>query len=396
MACLLKAPSADWKGVVVFTTPERDQVIAKSAETRSAIEALKKRFVIGLHHNWHDYSFRYDPLFDFSMAGDDDLQEVDGRPFPRIPLDACNFAPPCFAPSTGKKFWDVLCISRAVSFKNIPDIFATIRSLYDAGHKLRVLYLCPVPVSTASAKSKTDLLDIRARFEALFPSDERRRFTLMTMDFDYPFPLDLETLAFFYAGSRVFLHQAAEERRVRVAGYSWASGLPVIAHDGTASLLSAERRQPPFYYNIANPGGAPAAILAALAQAGSADLSPARADVASVETRAKLIELLRALYAQLGVRFADTATALEELDIRLGRHHATNSQLVGPNHLPLRVMDFVGFLGETSDEAFATWMQRADPEAEIAAQSPLSLRRAVTAAPVNDPARQGLFRRLFR
>ena len=43
---------------------------------RAAIEAIKDRYLIGLHHNWHDWEFRYDPLFDFSMAGEGDLREV--------------------------------------------------------------------------------------------------------------------------------------------------------------------------------------------------------------------------------------------------------------------------------------------------------------------------------
>src|SRR3954468_22280128 len=117
MACLLKAPEGSLKGCVVFTTQERDLVISKSAELRAFVEVLKQRYVIGLHHNWHDHQFHYDPLFDFSMAGEGDLVGADGKGFARVPMDACTFAPSCYSAPRGEPFWDILYVARAVAFK---------------------------------------------------------------------------------------------------------------------------------------------------------------------------------------------------------------------------------------------------------------------------------------
>src|SRR5438445_662701 len=111
MATILKAPSGSSRGVVVLTTPERDRVIFEQPDARTALEGLKARWVVGLHHNWHDWEFRYEPVFDFSMAGDGDLVEVDGRDVPLVELDACNFVPPYFSPG-GEDFWDVLYVAR--------------------------------------------------------------------------------------------------------------------------------------------------------------------------------------------------------------------------------------------------------------------------------------------
>lgn len=105
MACLIKAPSEGSKGVVVFTTQERDRVIRPDRQFAERVAALKDRWLIGLHHNWHDYAFTYDPLYDFSMAGEEDLREVNGREFPLIPLDACNFVPSYFSPARSDRFW---------------------------------------------------------------------------------------------------------------------------------------------------------------------------------------------------------------------------------------------------------------------------------------------------
>ena len=181
-----------------FTTPERDHLIRRTRRCGLPWRNSKSRYFVGLHHNWHDHDFAHDPLFDFSLAGDDDLIERDGKPFDRIGLDACNFAPDCFVSRPGsEKFWDVLCTSRAVFFKGLPEFFQAIRTIYNSGRLIRVLHLCPVPPAN---KEGTVLHDIRQRFEAMFSPEERRFFTLMTMEWDNPFPLDIETLGVLLSG----------------------------------------------------------------------------------------------------------------------------------------------------------------------------------------------------
>ncbi len=263
MACLIRAPDTAGKGCVSFTTPERDQVILKDQAARAAVQALKRRYLVGLHHNWHDHDFAYDPLFDFSLAGDGDLIERNGRAFPRVALDACNFAPSCFAPrGQGEEpFWDVLNVSRAVFFKGIPEFFQAIRAIYDRGRYIRVLHLCPVPKPDEAG---TALHDIRQRYEAVFAPHERRFFNLMTMDWDYPFPLDLETLAFFYRASRVYVHSAQDERRCRVAAYAWASGIPVVARENVASIVPPALRRRPFWFAFDRADELADAIIAAI------------------------------------------------------------------------------------------------------------------------------------
>jgi len=145
MACILKVPSKHSKGVVTFTTQERDNVILKDTALGEGIESLKSDWLIGLHHNWHDYYFHYNPLFDFSMAGEGDLKEINNVKFRLLKMDACNFSPACFYPGGTEKFWDILYVARAVTFKNIPEFIEIIRHLYDAAMRCRVLLICAVP-----------------------------------------------------------------------------------------------------------------------------------------------------------------------------------------------------------------------------------------------------------
>src|SRR3954467_1349603 len=167
MACLLKAPEPSAKGVLVFTTQERDNVIGDDDELRASIESLKDRWVVGLHHNWHDHDFKRDPLFDFSMAGEGDLI---GDPVPLLTLDACNFVPPEFTPG-GEKFWDLLYVARPVFFKGFDRFLDSVRRLYDGGRRDRILCLCPVPPYDP-ANAETVMYDIEQVYEQRFTREE--------------------------------------------------------------------------------------------------------------------------------------------------------------------------------------------------------------------------------
>jgi glycosyltransferase involved in cell wall biosynthesis len=362
MACLIKAPDSSGKGCVSFTTPERDQFIKDDPRTRAAVEALKSQYMIGLHHNWHDHDFVYDPLFDFSMAGDGDLIERDNRPFERINIDACNFAPSFFGSAPGNAaYWDVLNVSRAVNFKGIPEFLQAIRTIYDRGRSIRVLYLCPVPPADQGG---TTLHDIRQRFEALFSPAERQLFNLITMEWDYPFPLDLETLAFFYRSSRVYVHPAPEERRCRTAAYAWAGRIPVVAGANVASILPLNVRRAPFLYEFDGADGMADAILRAIDQAGDDPLwDEVAAEFSAASSGVRLTAFLDRLAGVRGQKMSAQPINVTQLDIRLGRHHMN---VPGGNGLPQNVRSFCDALGRMRDSELAPIARTEDPESRIA------------------------------
>ncbi|CAN7315905.1 hypothetical protein LJR220_002780 [Bradyrhizobium sp. LjRoot220] len=344
-----------------FTTPERDHLI-KDAAVRAAVEKLKARFFIGLHHNWHDHDFAYDPLFDFSMAGDDDLIEREGKPFERIGLDACNFAPASFAPRPGgEKFWDVISTSRAVFFKGLPEFLQAIRTIYDSGRLIRVLHLCPVP---AANKEGTVLHDIRQRFEAMFSPEERRFFNLMTMEWDNPFPLDLETLAFFYRSSRIYVHSAPSERRARAGAYAWATGMPMVSRDNVASILPKQLRRPPFFFEYDEPAQMSQAILTALDGKTDDPEWKAVADEFRIGPSTQRLEIaLRALATRRGESLSSQNIHSLGFDIRLGRHHGIGG---GANQVDQPLGEFCRLLLNMSDAELATVAECREPELEMA------------------------------
>jgi hypothetical protein len=361
MACLIKIPDETGKGCLSFTTPERDQVIARDGDLRAAIERLKDRFVIGLHHNWHDHSFAYDPLFDFSMAGDGDLVEANGVTFPRVPIDACNFSPDCFRFPRSEPFWDVITVARAVAFKGIPEFLNAIRQIYDRGERIRVLALCPVP---PAERGGSTLHDIRQRYEALFDPHERHLFTLMTMEWDYPFPLDLETLAFFYRASRIFVHSAPEERRCRTAAYAWACKMPVVAGENVASILPRDCRREPFWFRCDDSNLLADAILRAHKRpSDDSAWAAVEGEFDSGESARRLCEFLDQLAMDRGAAMSRNSVNVSRLDIRLGRHHLEYS---GPNFVRQDLQALVAYVGAAPYADLRTAIEDVDPELAIA------------------------------
>jgi hypothetical protein len=382
MACLLKTPGTSEKGVLVFTTQERDNVIAADSGLRDAIESLKERWAVGLHHNWHDHEFRRDPLFDFSMAGQGDLV---GDPVPLVTLDACNFVPPEFRPG-GKPFWDLLYVARPVFFKGLDHFLDAVRALFDSGRRDRVLCVCAMPPYDPAEKA-TVFYGLEDAYLERFSRDERQLFTLLTLRYDYPFPLDLPTLAYLYRSSRVFAHFAPDERRCRVAGYAWAAGLPVVGTQAVGSLLPADLRTPPAFREVQSAAGYANQIAAALDAPPDPPAHAAAAEYFAQPSAVRaLCDQLDALFPGDGLGDA-SAYSTSDLGIRLGRHHGLSS---GPNRVPMSVAELVALLDSNEDDVVDVLASHADPEVALAE------RAGGTAGAVPGPATASRLSRLGR
>ena len=339
MACLLKCPVGEAKGFITFTTQERDFQIKKDPSLRRKILSMKDRWYFGLHHNWHDFNFVYDELFDFSMAGDGDLIEVSNKKFSRISIDACNFVPPIFFKEGQEKFWDILYVARAVNFKRIPEFFKIIKNLYSSEILLRVLFICPIPPYNPKDKKST-FYDIRKEYDRIFTEDEKNSFTLLTMDYRYPFPFDLDSLSFFYRSSKIFVHTADDERRCRVAAYAWSSGLPVVGMDCVGSLLPEKLRRPPYFYEAKSHADFESNIIKALDNLNSLAWIDAeiKREFLESDSCARLIKELDKFVSERREPFCDEGLFEKNLSIRLGRHH---NGIAGPNSIAIKLDKFL-------------------------------------------------------
>lgn len=326
MACLLRLPDQSSKGVVTFTTQEHF-FLKNNPEYRRKFDWIRSRYLVGLHFNWHDFSFQKELDYDFLMAGENDLIDKSSRRVETLNLDACNFSPACMDFGTGEKHWDILYVARGVFFKGIESFFDCIRTLYDSGHRYRVLFLCPAPPENLS-----DTEALIRHYESLFKPEERKLFNFLVLRENYPFFFDLPTLAHFYKASRVFVHTADQERRCRVAAYAFCCGLPVVGMECVGSILSPEAREK-IFFEVASQKEFPAEVVKALnSNLSGDDFSAARRELSEVYA-------VDALKSRLGV--SDGHWFTRHLDIRLGRHHGFGP---GPNSLPYTLSSFMEML----------------------------------------------------
>jgi hypothetical protein len=249
VVCFLKNPSSNHKGVVVFTTQELNW-INNDKKSQLKLKFLKDSWIFGIHHNWHNFKFKKNDLFDFEMAGKGDLIEINKKPINLIPMDCCNFPPKFFNYENKDKYWDILCIIRPVFFKRILFFFELVRKLYDSGKKYRVLCISPfsnnfLPKFNIYEYDYRYILNI---FNKKFSSDEKKLFNFVTPNYNKSFPFDLETLSFFYKKSKIFLHTSNIERRPRINSYAHKTGIPVVCSKESSFIVPNHFRKEPFLY----------------------------------------------------------------------------------------------------------------------------------------------------
>lgn len=314
MACIVKTPQNASKGVLVITDWEYRDLVRENPAMRTRLESLRRRWLIAVHANSAiRQSYAVDSLVDVFIAGPGDIAATGPEPLPQIAMDCSNFSPAFFAPTGQDKFWDILFVSRNQPFKSLDRLFDIVRATFDQ-EPLRVLAI--IAHSGLDDLAASEPLKL---YQEKFSARERKLFTLLTPWIDYPFSLDLPTLAQFYHNARLFLHTAAAERHPRVVGYAWAAGLPVVAPQSAAALLPPEMARPPGFFSYDSVDEAVRQIRRALTVR-PLPSTYSQFHLAPFQTERFKAEI-QALYARHGQAFCDTGWQLDDLDIRLARHH---------------------------------------------------------------------------
>jgi hypothetical protein len=213
------------------------------------------------------------------------------------------------------------------------------------------------------AEEATVFFGLEDAYLERFSREERQLFTLLTIRRDYPFPLDLPTLAHLYRSSRAFAHFAPDERRCRVAAYAWATGLPVVGTDAVGSLLRAPIRVPPAFRQVHDAGEYADRIAEAIDEPGD---PAAHAQAAEYFSPASVVGALR---GQLDALFPGSGLGRPEgysttgLGIRLGRHHGLSS---GPNRVPMSVPQLAAALAADDGHVARLVASVDDPELALA------------------------------
>ena len=244
MACIIKIPSDTSKGIITFTTIERDNFILDNSQAIKNLNFLKKKWLIGIHHNWHDFNFRYNNIFDFHFAGKNDLIEIENKNFLSSDFDCCNFIPDYFRFNNQNKTWDILFVGRPAYFKRLDKFYDLIRELYD--NKINLKVLCIVWKSKKKLINNYEFNDFYKVYLKRFSKKERNFFNVISLNHDRPF--NLNTLSKYYKKSRVYIHTSDVERRSRTTAYALKGGMPVVCMEPIASIANKKYKSQPFIY----------------------------------------------------------------------------------------------------------------------------------------------------
>jgi len=240
-----------------------------------------------------------------------------------------------------------------------------VKELYNQGFKYRVLLISPIPDECKQKNySPTVYCRIREDYDKIFTEEEKSLFTLLTTDYRNPFPFDIPTVSQFYKLSKVFVHSADEERRCRVAGYAWACGMPVVSMESVASLMLKEKQKKPFCYIAKNYDEFPSLIEEAITFVDSDKynktiMKDAIEETSEYFTKEKLKQELKKYCGDIT---KDSDYALENLDIRLGRHHGLGENT---NSVGWSIDSLLNYLTNRNSNDMKIDIQNIDPERHI-------------------------------
>lgn len=331
MAAILKFPGKT-KGLVCFTKQETSNI--------PSFDFLRSKWVVGLHHNWQPAY--HDNRFDVSIICKNYMMTAGA---PVIDAHACSYVSKYFNPSPfSQRHWDILYVARSVDFKRISVFLNSIRKVYDMGYDYRVLLIaCNGPMPTDTEKCPKDLL---GDYMKMFSHEERTRFNLLEMNYNYPFTFDHETLAHFYKSSKVFTHVGNIGYWSRVASQAYAAGLSVVCYPGQSTVVPEKLRKSPVTHVYNNDSEIPLRMIEAVESYNEnydSDLFVESSNHFQPEnTSIRTKDEIRKFFQKIGIEFdSSDGFNLHNLDRRIARHVGAS---IGDNKVSMSINDFMKVL----------------------------------------------------
>jgi len=225
MVSVLKKPTSNSRGVLIFTHKERQFFSSGLDIVESKIKSLKKEYVVGMH--WGIYQpdpVDKIPYVDFHLARESTVSF--NSETTRIPLVAYNFNPKYMEPLDVPKRWDILTVAHPSKRKRLSDLLETIKIMFDEGYSPNVLLWCPSPAERGGPNWDQRFFEL---YENIFTNDERDQIELTTPIRDGSlYPLPHEIMPYLYNSSKIFTLFSNLEGDPRAITEALMCGTPVV------------------------------------------------------------------------------------------------------------------------------------------------------------------------
>jgi hypothetical protein len=238
MASIIKKPSKTSKGVIAITNLD-----LKSLKNLNLLKEIKKKYILLYHPNYYDYNFKNNGIFDGFLAIKSIFNLKDDTPDKILNFNCHNFSPPSFYYEENKKNYDFISLTKLQDDKNIYSLFSVVKKVLKINKKIKGIVILSVPGKRPNTNDK-----LIRNYKNYFSIEERDRFEMISLDYNYPYPLNIETISFFYRNSKVLLNTHLKEKHGRAQSYALACQMPIVGFKNLSYLVEKKFRKKPFYY----------------------------------------------------------------------------------------------------------------------------------------------------
>ena len=124
------------------------------------------------------------------------------------------------------KFYDIICVSRVVKWKNVPYLLKGLRKLYDKGKYYKTLIVVPKAENETVEHFDTDIVK---QYEEMFTYEERKNITLLRISSELGFlGISPQTINWFYNNSKVLYIGSKSEGGCRVTHEALLCGCDIV------------------------------------------------------------------------------------------------------------------------------------------------------------------------
>ena len=350
MTAILKRPTEQGRGIVIFTHKERQVLDSGNPVIDSELARLGKKYVVGMHWGWLATKTTSPKYVDFHLGSEHTVTFEDESKVRRLRYSSSLFIPPCFRPRPDvAKQWDILSVTRIIKPKRTSQLLRALRVVYDRRPETRTLVVCVAPM-VMSSKYESGIWEL---YQKLFTADERERFSFVYLRGETMRPFNRDDMAFLFGASRTFVLFSEREGVARVTKEAQAAGLPVVArrslvgggleylHEGNSRLFDTTEE-------------AAEAMIDLISAERTPDLEDC-ALVTEARNKPRLEADLRALLTELGDS-PEGEYFLHDLSIRFSAHD--------PREVPAQLQS-----GTTADLraplSMATWLRHLNTDVPV-------------------------------